>query len=75
MYDIHTLEWFICQICYIITKKMSLQNFATNSKWREYFKKGEKFTSHSDTMLEPIQTIGSPQLSWGGSTPKMQRNM
>ena len=37
--------------------------------------KGEKFTFHSDTMLEPIQTIGSPQLSWGGSTPKMQINM
>ena len=34
-----------------------------------------EFTSHSDTLLEPIQTIGSQQLSWGGSTPKMQKNM
>ena len=36
---------------------MSRQNCATNSERCECFEKGKKFTSYSDTMLEPIQTV------------------
>ena len=75
MYDIITLNWFLCQLQYRIGKKMSHQNYATNSEWRECIEKSKKFTSHSDTMLEPIQTTGSPLTTSICSTPKMQRNM
>ena len=53
---------------------MSRQNYATNSERRECFEKGKKFTSHSDTMLKPIQTTCSPLITSICSTPKMQRN-
>ena len=75
MYDTTTLNWFLCQLLYRIGKKMSRQNIATNSERRECFEKGKKFTSHSDTMLEPIQTTCSPLVTSICSTPKMQTNM
>ena len=53
---------------------MSRQNYATNSKQRQCFEKGKQFTSHSDTMLEPIQTTCSPLITSICSTPKMQWN-
>ena len=74
MYDITTLNWFLCQLLYRIGKKMSWQKYATNSERRECFEKGKKFTSHCDTMLEPIQTTCSPLITSICSTPKMQRN-
>ena len=75
MYDITFLKLIDCQLLYRIGKKMSRQNNATNSQRRECFEKGEKFTSHSDTMLEPIQTTCSPLITSICSTPKLQRNM
>ena len=54
---------------------MSRQNYATNSERRECFEKGKKFTSHSDTMLEPIQTTSSPLITSICSTPKMQKTV
>ena len=54
---------------------MLRQNYATNSERRECFEKGKNLTSHSDTMLEPIQTTGSLLIASICSTPKMQRNM
>ena len=75
MYDITTLNSFLCQLLYRIGKKMSRQNYATNSDRRECFEKGKKFTSHFDTMLEPIQPTCSPLITSICSSPKMQKNM
>ena len=63
MYEITTLNWFLCQVLYRIGKKMLRQTYATNSEWRECFEKGKMLASHSDTMLEPIQTTGSPVIT------------
>ena len=53
---------------------MLRQNYAPNSERRECFEKGKKFTSHSDTILEPSQSTCSPLIILICSSPKMQRN-
>ena len=63
MYHITTLNWILCQLLYRIGKKRSRRNYATNSEWRKCFEKGKRFTSHSDIMLESIQTTGSPLIT------------